>query len=114
MDRFQYISNITLLDEAINKRRDKEYTTVLEGASNLSGGERARLILARALYKKPKILIIDETLSSVNEDMEETILKNLLSIENMSLIYITHRNKEKMFKTIINFRKDGTYEINRQ
>lgn len=114
MDRFQYISNITLLDEVINKRRDKEHTTVLEGASNLSGGERARLILARALYKKPQILIIDETLSSVNENMEETILKNLLSIENMSLIYITHRNKEKTFKTIVNFRKDGTYEINRK
>lgn len=109
---FDRLTHLTLLDDVINKRSDKEYTTILEGASNLSGGERARLILTRALYRNPSVLIIDETLSSVSEEMEDIIIKNLLSIEDMSLIYITHRNKEKFFKKIIKFRKDGQYEIN--
>ncbi len=84
---------------------------IQEGASNLSGGERARVILARALYERPSVLIIDETLSSISEEMEDEILKNILRDENLTVIYITHRQKEHLFERIIKFRKDGKYEI---
>ncbi len=113
-DRFEKVSKIVKMDDLIDKRREKENTNLLEGASNLSGGERARIILGRALYKNPPILIIDETLSSVSEQMEDEILDNLLKMPELTLIYITHRNKEAKFKKIIEFRKDGNYEIKRK
>lgn len=113
-ERFDIVSRVTMMDELIDKRRDKENTNLLEGASNLSGGEKARVILARALYKNPAVLIIDETLSSVGEEMEDAILDNLLELPALTLIYITHRNKEAKFKKIIEFRKDGSYEIKRK
>lgn len=108
---FNSISRLTLLDEVISSKMDKENTMLMENASNLSGGEKARLVLARALFKQPDLLIIDETLSSINEEMEDIILNNLLSIPDLSLIYITHRDKEKFFENIIKFRKDGTYDF---
>ena len=61
-----------------------------------------RLILARALLRKPKILVLDESLSGISEDMENKILNNLLKIKDLTLIYITHRNKDKYFEKIIN------------
>lgn len=112
-ERFDSVSRVTMADEIWKYRRDGENTALLEGASNLSGGEKARIVLARALYKQPAILIIDETLSSVSEAMETAILENLMAMPELTLIYITHRNREKNFKKIIEFRKDGSYEIKR-
>ncbi len=109
-DLYKEITRITHVDEVIEKRNTKENTQVLEGASNFSGGEKARMFLARALQKNPDVLIIDETLSAVPESMEDAILKNLMDIEDLTLIYITHRKKEKFFNKVIKFRKDGIYD----
>jgi len=68
-------------------------------------------MLARALYLKPQILIIDETLSNLNEKMENGILVNLLKKDELTLIYISHRNKKHYFNKEIKFREDGKYEI---
>lgn len=105
-DYFDKVVKITELDKVIKNRPLKENTALLEGATNLSGGEKARLILARALYRRPSILIIDEVLSSVSEDMEKRIVERLLKEDGLTLIYITHRNKERLFKNIITFGKE--------
>ncbi len=110
VENLDYIYKMTLLDRVIAKKRNRDDTMLLSDGINLSGGERSRVILARALAKNPQVLIIDETLSTLGNDDENTILKNLLSMKNISLIYITHRNKDAMFQKIIEFRKDGTYE----
>ncbi len=110
VENLDYIYKMTLLDRVIAKKRNRDDTMLLSDGINLSGGERSRVILARALAKNPQVLIIDETLSTLGSDDENTILKNLLSMKNISLIYITHRNKDTMFQKIIEFRKDGTYE----
>lgn len=94
--------NICELNEFINKKDNKLEYMILEGSTNISFGERSRIILARALYKNPKILIIDETLSGVSSKQEDRILSNLLKINDLTLIYITHRDKDKYFKKIIN------------
>ena len=86
-------------------------TLLLEDGGNISCGEKARIIVARALFKKPKVLIIDETLSNVERSLEEEILDNLLANNELTLIYITHREWNNKFKKIINFRKDGCYDL---
>ena len=105
------VTRLARLDDVINKKVDKENTPILEGGTNLSGGEKARIFLARAIYRKPDILIIDETLSSIDEVMEDAIIKDLLALDDLTLIYITHRNKSHLFKKILSFRKEGIDEI---
>lgn len=80
---------------------------VINKGENISKGEKARIILARALYLEPEVIIIDELLSNIEEDLENEILSSLLKMENITLLYITHRDKHKIFKKIINLeRKD--------
>ena len=58
----------------------------------LSGGEKARINLAQALVRKPEVLLIDETLSSVDEAFERDIIESIIdSNPEMSVVYITHR-----------------------
>lgn len=68
-----------------------KYGTYLEDAgNNLSGGERQRLALARALIKKPKILILDEATSNLDFISEANIFETLFSMD-CTLIIIAHR-----------------------
>ena len=101
------IINICMLKDFVNNKPGREKYTILEGSSNISYGEKSRIILARALYKKPKILILDETLSGLPSYLENKILNNLLHIKDLTLIYITHREKDKYFKKIIDLTKGG-------
>jgi ATP-binding cassette subfamily B protein len=95
------ILSITKVDEIINKKSLRLNTMLLDGGYNLSGGEKERLILARALITKPKILILDETLSEVNEDLELEILTNIKDyLRNSTIIYISHHKQIPNFRTI--------------
>jgi ATP-binding cassette subfamily B protein len=72
-----------------------------EKGIKLSGGQKERLALARALIKNPKILILDDAFANIDTKTEEEILKSLLRIveeKNMTLIFATHR-----VKNLINF-----------
>ena len=57
-----------------------------------SGGQRQRLAIARAVIKRPKILILDDSLSAVDTDTEEEILKHLkTATKNKTTIIVSHR-----------------------
>ena len=62
-----------------------------ENGFGLSGGEKQRVILARALVQKKPFLILDEAMSEMDCNQERRILKNILIDSNLSLIFITHR-----------------------
>ena len=63
-----------------------------ENGFNLSGGEKQRIVLARALLKNFNILIIDEGLSQVDVNMERKILKNIFRVfKDKTIIFISHR-----------------------
>ncbi|MRI62428.1 ABC transporter ATP-binding protein [Ornithobacterium rhinotracheale] len=67
-------------------------TVVGERGVTLSGGQKQRLSIARALIKKPKILIFDDSLSAVDTETETTILNNIKQeSEGKTTIIITHR-----------------------
>lgn len=69
------------------------YDTLLgERGINLSGGQKQRLTIARALICKPRILILDDALSSVDTNTEEEILRRLKDVmrERTSII-VSHR-----------------------
>lgn len=70
-----------------------QYDTVLgERGITLSGGQKQRASIARALIKNPEILLLDDCLSAVDTETEETILNNLQIVcKNKTTIIVSHR-----------------------
>ena len=63
-----------------------------EGGSKISGGERQRLAIARAILKDAPILVFDEPTANLDSENEQKIIKTILNIsEEKSLLFITHR-----------------------
>lgn len=82
----------------------KKYETVLgERGITLSGGQKQRVSIARALIKNPEILLLDDCLSAVDTETEETILTNLLEYcKNKTTIIVSNRvSSAKNADTII-------------
>ena len=69
------------------------YETILgERGINLSGGQKQRICIARALIKEPKILILDDCLSALDNETEEKIILSLKSIlKDTTTIISSHR-----------------------
>lgn len=95
------------LEEMIKDLPLGKDTVIGERGSKLSGGQQQRLGIARALYKKPQILILDEATSALDHESEEQILKTINSLKNkMTIIIVTHK------KSLINF-CDRKYKVDK-
>jgi ATP-binding cassette subfamily B protein len=103
-DNIKFFKQIYSEDEVVNAAKNScifksiadlpdGFNTILgERGVNISGGQKQRISIARALIKKPEILILDDSLSAVDTITEAQILKNLEKArENKTSIIIAHR-----------------------
>jgi len=96
------------LEAYSEEKEDGIYYQVGEGGSNLSGGQVQRLLLARALFRKPSILILDEATSSLDTKTDKQINKVLRDIKGDStIIIVTHKLNNLDLADKIAFLDDG-------
>lgn len=87
---YSLISKV-LLDTKISKLNKGLNEKIGESGILISGGERQKIALARALYKNFNILVLDEATSSLDNESEEIIMRNIYQNRNKTLIIIAHR-----------------------
>jgi ATP-binding cassette subfamily B protein RaxB len=90
MQRVEECARLACLDEEIKAMPMKYSTLIGDMGSALSGGQQQRLLLARALYQRPSILILDEATSHLDVPTEQRIAAMLAELR-MTRIFAAHR-----------------------
>ncbi len=86
------VCRLACADEFIERMPEGYYTHIEQGGSNVSGGQKQRLCIARALLKRPKILILDDSTSAVDTATDAKIRKAFATeIPNTTKIIIAQR-----------------------
>lgn len=84
---------LSKLDEVINKLEYKENTIVGERGVMLSGGQQQRIGIARAIYKNPKILVLDEATNALDFETEQQILDKICLLKKDIFVVLVSHNK---------------------
>ena len=83
------------IHDTIEKLPEGYQTVIGEHGVGLSGGQKQRIAIARALLKRPKILIFDEATSSLDEETAESFAKTVNQLKGkVSMLFITHQLPE--------------------
>ena len=99
---FDKICKICKVDDVANKKTFSYESLIGSDEGNISGGEKQRIILARAVLKDFNVLILDEALSEVDIKLELEILKNIRdNYKDKTIIYISHKKYPNVFDKVI-------------
>ena len=80
------------MEEDIKQMPMEMHTVISEGAGTFSGGQRQRLMIARAIVHKPRLLFMDEATSALDLDTERKVCLNLMeALQGRTVLFITHR-----------------------
>ena len=92
-EKLEYASKIACLHDFISNDLPKKYNTkVGERGVKLSGGQIQRISIARALYFKPKFLVLDEATSSLDNETEKLVIESMSKMsEDITIVMIAHR-----------------------
>jgi len=106
--KIEKLVNLTFLEDKIKTLPNGLSSKVGDNAIKLSGGEKQRIAIARALYKDFNLLFLDEFTSSLDVKTEEKIIKNIMTkFSDKTLIVVSHKvSTLKMCDKIINLDED--------
>lgn len=90
----QALAQVGLLEYVLHLE-DGLQTVLFENGSNLSGGEKQRLALARALLRKTPFILLDEYTSNLDKHALEQIEQCVFSLQDVTVIVVSHRSEEK-------------------
>ena len=97
------------------KKQYSNLNTIGERGSRISGGQNQRIGLARALYKKTKILILDESLNSIDVDSRDKILESIFEIYKKKLVILVSHQFDalKKFNVILDVKNGKIIKLNK-
>ena len=99
---FKKVCNICKVDDIAYKKTFRYESLIGSDEGNISGGEKQRIILARAVLKDFNVLILDEALSEVDIMLELEILNNIRdNYKDKTIIYISHKKYPNVFDKVI-------------
>jgi ABC-type multidrug transport system fused ATPase/permease subunit len=88
---FEKVCKLAHLNNFINSLPNKFNEVTGEKGLKLSDGQKQRIFIARALYKKPSILVFDEATNSLDEKNEKDIIKSIIKLKyDVIIIFISH------------------------
>lgn len=90
-EEIRYAAEMACALEFVESKENGFDSEVQSRGRNLSGGQKQRLSLARALIRKPSILILDDVTSALDAKSEEKVRNNLKSFENMTTIIVSQK-----------------------
>ena len=94
------ILEIVELQEVIPCGKLYENSWLKEDGNNISGGQKQRIGIARALYQKPKLLVLDEATNALDKESEARVMKNIFeTFPDLTLLFVSHRDSAKQFST---------------
>ena len=94
------------IDKDVNEMPMRHLTLVGDMGSTLSGGQRQRILLARALYRRPKILVLDEGTAHLDAEHERLVNK-AMSAMGITRIMVAHRRETLAAADRVILLKDG-------
>lgn len=94
-------------EDVINSKESGLDSVIEQGGKNLSGGQRQRLTIARALVKKPEILILDDSSSALDFATDAKLRKAIASIKDTSVIIVSQRTSSIKHADVIAVLDDG-------
>jgi ABC-type multidrug transport system fused ATPase/permease subunit len=97
-DKINKILKVCILEDFIKSKKNGINTILGEKGSKISGGQKQKIGIARALYFEPKILIMDEATNALDKKNESNILKNLISTKIVKCIFLITHNKNLLRK----------------
>lgn len=108
LSQYNFASDISMMSEITKNLPQKDQTIIGKNGFNLSGGQKQRIGIARALFKKPKFLIMDESTNSLDSGTQNFIINKLKEKKNeMTTILISHDfNVIKECDQILHFKND--------
>lgn len=89
-DFINHILDTCCLNQLVNQNKEGLNYFIKNNGENISGGEKQKIAIARALASKPKILIMDEPLKNIDYKSAKKIINEILSIKDMTIIVISH------------------------
>jgi ATP-binding cassette subfamily C protein len=78
------------LEDFVLKQPSGLEQLILDNGKNVSGGEKARIAIARGLLRKSDILLLDEAFASLDDEVAKSIEKRLLALEGVTVIQVSH------------------------
>lgn len=89
-ERLQSVMELLDFPVELRSRLDE---VIIPHQAQLSGGQQQQIAIARALLRKPEIMVLDETTSALDSKLEQKILKNIISgFPGLTFLLISHRN----------------------